>query len=301
MELRKYLLEGEYPKDANKQQRFVLRRRAKNFCMIAFYACGISSWRDEMASSGRPLADLLRDVADQLESTSGGVMAANSSPQPPHRPNVNVTPNVTPRHPVDAEVSRLFGPYARGGRRLTMRRSTAVPVQLHSYTHLFCCLDDKKVSPQSIMPSLFQTNPEEFREFLLAAYPKLRQGGGFELLKISGTTRSRKLVLIPCPNDGYHVRFLKEPQTPQIGHATIFIRPLQRNLNLDPICGPECSSELVGPVQKCVTCGEEFSFSSIKAHSDECMSQTSDKGHEVHHQPTVEEHCVRLCVDVEST
>lgn len=78
------------------------------------------------------------------------------------------------------------------------------------------------------------------------------------------------------------------------------------------ICGPECSSELVGPVQKCVTCGEEFSFSSIKAHSDECMRyvsvyaycmcrQTSDKGHVVHHQPTVEEHHVCLCVDVEST
>lgn len=58
-----------------------------------------------------------------------------------------------------------------------------------------------------------QTNPEEFREFLLAAYPKLRQGGGFELLKISGTTRSRELVLIPCPNDGYHVQYQKEPQT----------------------------------------------------------------------------------------
>lgn len=85
-----------------------------------------------------------------------------------------------------------------------------------------------------------QTNPEEFREFLLAAYPKLRQGGGFELLKISGTTRSRELVLIPCPNDGYHVRYLKEPQT-QIGHATIFIRPLQRNLNLDPVIFHYCS------------------------------------------------------------
>lgn len=238
-----------------------------------------------MASSGRPLADLLRDVADQLERTSSG--SSNSSPQPPDRPNVNVTPNVTPRHPVDAEVSRLFGPYARGGRRLTMRRSTAAPVQLHSYTHLFCCLDDKNVElvPNRCVKQRLaaaglgekrltfqgiQTNPEEFREFLLAAYPKLRQGGGFELLKISGTTRSRELVLIPCPNDGYHVRYLKEPQT-HIGHATIFIRPLQRNLNLDPICGPECSSELVGPVQKCVTCGEEFSFSSIKAHSDECM------------------------------
>ncbi|KAF4109286.1 hypothetical protein G5714_010359 [Onychostoma macrolepis] len=177
-----------------------------------------------MASSGRPMVDLLRDVADQLERT---------------------------------EVSRLFGPYARGGRRLTMRRSTAAPVQLHSCTHLFCCLDDKNVElvPNRCVKQRLaaaglgekrltfqgiQTNPEEFREFLLAAYPKLRQGGGFELLKISGTTRSRELVLIPCPNDGYHVRYLKEPQT-HIGHATIFIRPLQRNLNLDPVIFHYCS------------------------------------------------------------
>ncbi|XP_059215999.1 uncharacterized protein LOC131993938 [Centropristis striata] len=72
-----------------------------------------------MASTGRPLADLLRDVADQLENCS-------------------------------------------------------------------------------------HTDANEFKEFLCKAYPKLRLGGGFELLKISGTTRSRNLSLIPCPNEGYH-------------------------------------------------------------------------------------------------
>lgn len=78
------------------------------------------------------------------------------------------------------------------------------------------------------------TDANEFKEFLCEAYPKLRLGGGFELLKISGTTRSRHLILIPCPNEGYHVRHLKDPQA-QIGHASLFIRPLQRNLNLDPV------------------------------------------------------------------
>ncbi|XP_076842990.1 uncharacterized protein LOC143487750 [Brachyhypopomus gauderio] len=192
---------------------------------------------------------------------------------------------MTLRHPVDAEVSRLFGPYTQGGRRTSNRRFV-VPAQLSSYTHVFCCLEDKN---EEFVPNRFakqkliaaglrekrltfkgcQTNPHDFREFLLAAFPKLRQGGGFELLKISGTTRSRQLSLIPCPNEGYHVRHLKDPQT-QIGHATIFIRPLQRNLNIEPVCQPECSSELVGPPQNCVTCEEEFPFSQIKAHSDEC-------------------------------
>nr|XP_020475098.1 uncharacterized protein LOC109971293 [Monopterus albus] len=122
------------------------------------------------------------------------------------------------------------------------------------------------------------TNPHEFREFILEAHPKLRQEGGFELVEISGTTRSRQLILISCPNEGYHVRHLKDPQT-QISHATIFIRPLQRNLNLEPACLQDCQagcrSELVGPPQKCVTCGHEFPFSYIKAHSDECIRNAS--------------------------
>lgn len=70
--------------------------------------------------------------------------------------------------------------------------------------------------------------------FQFSAFPKLREGGGFELLKVCGTTRSRNLVLLPCPNKGYHVGHLKDPQN-QIGHATVFIRPLQQNLSLDAV------------------------------------------------------------------
>ncbi|XP_034084971.1 uncharacterized protein LOC117554629 [Gymnodraco acuticeps] len=103
------------------------------------------------------------------------------------------------------------------------------------------------------------------------AYPKLRNGGGFELLKISGTTRSRHLIVIPCPNEGYYVRYLKDPQT-QIGHSTVFIRPMQRTLNLDPACRSEGDKVLIGPNQKCVICGEEFPFSRIKDHSNNCTS-----------------------------
>ncbi len=68
-------------------------------------------------------------------------------------------------------------------------------------------------------------DPQKFKAVIVEAFPKLRQGGGFELLKISGNTRSRYVSLIPCPNEGNHVKYLKDPQN-QIGHATIFIRPL---------------------------------------------------------------------------
>ncbi|MED6275893.1 hypothetical protein CHARACLAT_031293 [Characodon lateralis] len=81
------------------------------------------------------------------------------------------------------------------------------------------------------------TSPEEFKDFILSSFPKLRDGGGFKLLKIAGSTRSRQLMVIPCPNSGYTVQYLKIPQS-QIGHATIFIRPLQRNLNPNPVSSP---------------------------------------------------------------
>jgi len=45
-----------------------------------------------------------------------------------------------------AEVSRLFGRY-NGGRTTTRRQTAAAPpAQVHSYTHCFCCIDDKNAS-----------------------------------------------------------------------------------------------------------------------------------------------------------
>ncbi|MEQ2286134.1 hypothetical protein AMECASPLE_039106 [Ameca splendens] len=75
-----------------------------------------------MASSGTPLAELL-NVADQLENAPNVV---NSVISPPPQ---------TPGHPVDAEVVRLFAPYAHG-RGPARRRSIIVFLQLHSYTHI---------------------------------------------------------------------------------------------------------------------------------------------------------------------
>ncbi|XP_034095626.1 uncharacterized protein LOC117561984 isoform X4 [Gymnodraco acuticeps] len=240
-----------------------------------------------MASAGRALADLLRDAANQLENSPRTANAPVSSP-PPHPLH-----NGTPRHPVDAEVSRLFGPYM-GGRRTAGRQTLSGPAHLHSYTHLFCCLEDKNAA---LVPNRYakerlaaagfgekrltfkgsHTDSNEFLEFLMDAYPKLRNGGGFELLKISGTTRSRHLIVIPCPNEGYYVRYLKDPQT-QIGHSTVFIRPMQRTLNLDPACRSEGDNVLIGPNQKCVICGEEFPFSRMKDHSNNCMRPSQSSG-----------------------
>lgn len=66
---------------------------------------------------------------------------------------------------------------------------------------------------------------------LMAVFPKLQEGGCFELPKIMGSTRSPNLVVLPCPSTGYTLAYLKDPKT--IGQATIYIRPLQQDLPTD--------------------------------------------------------------------
>ncbi|XP_051989522.1 uncharacterized protein LOC127648798 isoform X2 [Xyrauchen texanus] len=249
-----------------------------------------------MAASSNTLFKLLRDVADQLESSAA---SSSSSPEPSTSSDSRL---MTPRHPVDTEVARLFSPYNRGR---GLARRTSLPVMSRavscSFTHIFCCLDDKNavlVPSRCAKERLFSaglgekrvtfrgchTDPQKFKDVIMEAFPKLRQGGGFELLKISGNTRSRHLSLIPCPNEGYHVKYLKDPQN-QIGHSTIFIRPLQRNLEVESTSHPN-RDELIGPPQKCVVCGDEFPFAEIKCHSDECMRSAEVSGEVVSERAT---------------
>jgi len=60
------------------------------------------------------------------------------------------------------------------------------------------------------------------------AYPKLRDGGGFELLR-NFKGYSRDLAVIPPPSDGYTVSYLKSI----MAQAKVYIHPLQQNLSME--------------------------------------------------------------------
>ena len=70
---------------------------------------------------------------------------------------------------------------------------------------------------------------EMFHEDLL---PKLRTGGGYELLR-TNERNNRSLDVIPPPPSGYTVEYLKSVA----GQAKIYIRPLQKDLDLAPAEG----------------------------------------------------------------
>ena len=73
---------------------------------------------------------------------------------------------------------------------------------------------------------------EMFHEDLLDAFPKLRTGGGYELLR-TNERNNRSLDVIPPPPSGYTVEYLKSVA----GQAKIYIRPLQKDLDLAPAEG----------------------------------------------------------------
>ena len=69
------------------------------------------------------------------------------------------------------------------------------------------------------------------RDKLFEAYPKLQDGGGFELLRSSYTQRS-VLEVIPAPAEGYTSRYMADEAG--LGQATCYIRPIQKDLPMVP-------------------------------------------------------------------
>ena len=76
-----------------------------------------------------------------------------------------------------------------------------------------------------------KVNATEVKTKLEESCPKLNAGGGFEILR-RGQSPS-ELSIIPPPNSGYTVNFLRD--CAGLGQAIAYIRPVQCNLNQDPI------------------------------------------------------------------
>nr|XP_040023949.1 uncharacterized protein LOC120812204 isoform X2 [Gasterosteus aculeatus aculeatus] len=225
--------------------------------------------------------ELLREAANLIEE------ALSRSPTAPAAQSQQI-PAAQSRTPVQAEVARLFAPYNIGARRNMTRRPAQVQVSRRSYTHTVCCLADHNadkipsvlviaelphsgLGEQQVTFSGNDHDPMVITNKLMEVFPKLQQGGGFELLKLVGSTRSRNLALLQCPSSGYTLAYLKDPST-MIGQATIYIRPLQQDLPLD--C--ESSRPASGPVIPCITCQIEVPFSEMKLHRLSCNGMKMD-------------------------
>ena len=151
----------------------------------------------------------------------------------------------------------LFSPYGRGPSSTSSssvqspsaskrRKRNTFFFKRETWTHEFFCLADKD---QMVVPSRSlkvqlqeaglgrkkvclngRADATEVKTTLEESYPKLKEGGGFEILR--GPSPS-ELTLIPPPPSGYTVKFLRN--SAGLGQAIAFVRPLQCNLNWEPI------------------------------------------------------------------
>ena len=137
------------------------------------------------------------------------------------------------QHEVRSEQGALFR------KRKNMQSTTPV-----SWTHKFICLDktdsDRVPTTQSAKMVLEEAGlgeklievpdvdcgPDEFNDVVLGAYPKLKEGGGYEMLRCKPA--SRDLLLIG-PRIASTPKLLKR----RVGSGKVYLRPLQRDLSLD--------------------------------------------------------------------
>lgn len=81
-------------------------------------------------------------------------------------------------------------------------------------------LDEKKITVTDV-----DCSPQELREHITMAFPKLSAGGGFEYLKCAPSTWKLEVIPYAICNCAHRLRAW-------IGSAKIYIRPIQMNLDL---------------------------------------------------------------------
>lgn len=100
---------------------------------------------------------------------------------------------------------RRFWLYGRSSTidTFTPRRSFIVLYVLRlllSY-YWICCITTNVIGNEK--------DSNEFMMLLYQAYPKLSACGGFELMWVTGASRSKDVVLLQCPNKRYTVKYLR--------------------------------------------------------------------------------------------
>ena len=124
----------------------------------------------------------------------------------------------------------------------------------------------------------------EFRDLLYEAYPKLKDGGGFQFLKCAPNSRCLELLSSTTLSSP---AILKS----RVGNARTYIRPIQRDLDLSFIAdlpqgvsssimlillnNYDCflSCLLVQPKERCLECGELFEIEILSEHVSQCCSR----------------------------
>ena len=220
----------------------------------------LSTPRQRAVNLLRVVQNLLQTDADNnvtsVPSNSGGSASSSTVSVTHSSPSTSISSSTSYSSTLQ-NFRHLFAPYASASYRTQTRfgppkrRKTTHYVPKETWTHEFFCLADcSSENIPSRMTKLelqfaglgrkkivlgSKDNAVKVKEKLEEAFPKLKDGGGFEVLR-SGPLK-RLLLLKPPLATGYSVKYLRDDCG--LGQALAYIRPLQRNLNISPVDVPE--------------------------------------------------------------
>ncbi|XP_077065650.1 uncharacterized protein LOC143718474 [Siphateles boraxobius] len=105
------------------------------------------------------------------------------------------------------------------------------------------------------------------------SFPLLRHAGGFKLMRCC---RSRQLIDIAMPTEGYSVEYLKE--TSNLNKAVAYIVPLQCDLPLNGDIQKVDSVREGEPLkQTCVNCKQQVALHVLESHKAHCITSIAAK------------------------
>ena len=133
----------------------------------------------------------------------------------------------TKRNPVKPKFFKIKETWTHDFFCLAAKDQERVPTRAEKFDLQQCGLGRKKVCFHS------KATFTDFRRKLEEEYPKLKEGGGFELMRTGHQGSNTVLTTIIPPASGYSVPFLRDSSG--LGQALAYIRPLQRNLDTTPV------------------------------------------------------------------
>ena len=194
------------------------------------------------------------DSSQHAQSSHSTVESANQSTT--GNKIVDTTSGNFSRERVLGNFRNLFAPYGNNRRSISSstqsvnprkkRKPNAVSFKRETWTHTFFCLDNQEqcTPPSTALKEKLQNaglgrkkicfnckaNAMDVKAKLEEEYPKLKESGGFDILRRGAQTS--ELVCIQPPRSGYSVPFLRD--SAMLGQAVAFIRPIQKNLDTTP-------------------------------------------------------------------
>ncbi|XP_064387954.1 uncharacterized protein LOC135336110 isoform X1 [Halichondria panicea] len=169
-----------------------------------------------------------------------------------------------------SEQKANFAPYER--KSSTKHKSWTVKLVCLSSTEakkVPCSVYDRNVlvsaglgEKKTVIPDI-ECSAKDFNEIIISSFSKLNGCGGFELLRCVPNTKDLELI---SPVIAASPKVLKSV----IGNGRVFIRPIQKSLDVNPIAGN--SNELK---EKCLHCDIKVPVVDLRAHVNICKWKKS--------------------------